>query len=76
MKTVTVTNYTTSDGKTFKELSAAQRHELTLFFSSGVKEGERLTATAILDRMIVDPASVAAILGEVTSVGNAETEAA
>lgn len=67
MKTITVTNYTTSDGKTFKELAAAQRHEMTMFLSAGLKEGERLTAASVIDGMLAKPDAFAKKFAEITA---------
>jgi hypothetical protein len=72
MKIVTTQKYTTSDGKTFEDMKRAQSHEMTLFFSADLNEGDRLTAASIIDKMLLAPGKVTAKLDEITNVGAAE----
>lgn len=64
MKIVTITKYTTSDGKTFESKKAAQAHELRLFFTPDGDDA-RLTASAILDKIVADPEGVMVKIEEV-----------
>ena len=68
MKTTTITKYTTSDGKNFNSLEAAQMHELASFFQREAGADVKVTSLQMLRTMASNPGAVIKAIEDASEV--------